>query len=197
MICTITFPGTKGQTERLVVPWILLPAFLIDWCHIHQPPVNWDFPVLPGLLENYWKWPGSFAGTRAVKWFCKGTSGSGGSLFLLMVFIITSFHSSMLSVSLPSVWSWGVASACGPTSDCVCNHLTPPQFSWCCTAFSPPPAAQSHAAGNPPPWAHLLQAGLLPVPATRGRSRHFQQPEVCTAASPFSSSGWKHQPALG
>jgi len=36
--------------------------------------------------------------------------------------------------------------------------------------------------------AHLLQAGLLPVPAPGERSRHFLQSEACTAACPFSSS---------
>lgn len=35
---------------------------------------------------------------RTVKWFCKDTSGFWGSIFLLLVLAIASFHSSVLLV---------------------------------------------------------------------------------------------------
>ena len=34
----------RGQADRPVVPWILLPALILDGCHIGKPPVTWDLP---------------------------------------------------------------------------------------------------------------------------------------------------------
>lgn len=41
-----------------LVPWILLHALLVDQSHFFSPPVNWDIPIQPGLVVNYWKWLG-------------------------------------------------------------------------------------------------------------------------------------------
>ncbi|PKU42644.1 hypothetical protein llap_7061 [Limosa lapponica baueri] len=49
-------PRHRSQTDRPVVPWIILPALLVDGCHICWTPVSWDLPSLPGLLVNDGKW---------------------------------------------------------------------------------------------------------------------------------------------
>lgn len=48
----------RGQTDRPVVPWIFLLAFLVDGCHNGQHSVNWDLPSQPGLLVNNGMWLG-------------------------------------------------------------------------------------------------------------------------------------------
>lgn len=48
----------RGQAGRPVLPWILLPAFPADGCHIGQPSVHWDLPSQPGLLVNNGMWLG-------------------------------------------------------------------------------------------------------------------------------------------
>ncbi|XP_074739281.1 uncharacterized protein LOC141949497 [Strix uralensis] len=69
---------------------------------------------------------------RVVKWFCKGTSGFGGSPFLLQVLAVASFHpSALLPPSLPrvplggflGVWPWVHCRLCVEAA--LCPLLTP------------------------------------------------------------------------
>lgn len=67
----------------------------------------------------------------AVKWFCKGTSAFGGSLFLLLVLATASFHPSALLAPLPSVRARGGIFGClaaGPLQAALgTSYLTPSQ----------------------------------------------------------------------
>ena len=71
----------------------------------------------------------SFSVCRAVKWFGKGTSHFGGSVFLLLVLAIASFHSSVLLAPLPSVCASGGVFGClavGPLQTGLgTSYLTP------------------------------------------------------------------------
>jgi len=126
---------------------------------------------------------------RVVKQFCKGTSDFGASLLLLLVLAVASFHSSALLASLlfcvcwwGSFWLFG----CGSTAYSARNSSASLMFHSLLTTS----CSSATCCRRSSTWAHLSQAGLLPVPAPGEKSRHFLQSEVCTAASPFSSSIW-------
>lgn len=66
---------------------------------------------------------------RAMKWFCKGTSDFGGSVFLLQVVAIASFDSSALLLPPPSTWATGgvfgcLAASCEFSPVCPWNQLS-------------------------------------------------------------------------
>lgn len=105
-------------------------------------------------------------------------------------------QSSVFSVPFP--YAWSSVSGCWYTEDCSWNPLlyTPSAFLILCsllTAFF----RSATCCRKSSTWIYLEQAGFLTVSATWQRHMHFLQPEVCPAATPFSSSVWKCQTALG
>ncbi|KAK4816773.1 hypothetical protein QYF61_022771 [Mycteria americana] len=47
-----SLPQHRGQTDRPIVPWILLLALLVDGRHICEPPINGDLPNCPAFLDS-------------------------------------------------------------------------------------------------------------------------------------------------
>lgn len=85
-----------------------------------------------------------------------------------------------------SFWLFG----CGSTADCIWNKLSINNSSNSLMSLSllTPPCSEATCCRMSSTLAHLFQAGLLLLPVTGERSRHFSQSEVCTASSPFCSS---------
>lgn len=96
---------------------------------------------------------------RAVNWFCKGISGSGGSLFLLMVLAITSFIFLFWALFPPvyscegSFWLW-----------LWCRlHMEPPNSSgslMLCSQILTSDSSLATCCRRPSIWAQLQQTGL-------------------------------------
>lgn len=166
---------------------LLLPIAVswLDWSlygeQVRLAQLTYVSPDLTGLFS---------AVTRAVKWFCKSTSGNGGSLFLLLILAITKFYSFVLLVLLPSVWSWEGVSGWGSTSDCTWNHLSNS------SAFLVLHSLLSASCSSDTCCKEVLHLGILSAgrsatcPCHKRKSRHFLESEVYTATSPLQSSVW-------
>ena len=53
-------PGTEGETDRPVVPWVFLFTLLKNRGYVSPLPVGGNFAGLPGLLKYDGEWPGHF-----------------------------------------------------------------------------------------------------------------------------------------
>jgi len=133
---------------------------------------------------------------RVVKWFCKGTSGFRGSLFMLLVLATASFHSSALLDPLPAVCANVGIFGClavpyGSTAHCAWNQLFISSsaslmfHSLLTTSFTSARVSSTQVLPGAP-----FAGRSATCPCPRGNSRRFLQSEVYTAASPFSSSIW-------
>lgn len=89
MICSINC-GHGGQTDRSVVPCILLSSLLVDGHHTGQPPLIWALLGEPGLMINGGEWlaelfhaPSVLSGeSQQVPQTCEYLSGAAGHYLL-------------------------------------------------------------------------------------------------------------------
>lgn len=139
-----------------------------DWAGLVSSSIS---PDVTGLSSSV---------CRLVKRFCNGTPCFRGSLFLLLLLAIASFNFSVFLALLPSVCASGgvfgsLAMGCGSTVDCV-QSKSISAFLMLCSLLTASCSSATYCRRSST-CAHLLHAGLLPVPAPGKRSKHLLQCE--------------------